>query len=165
MVDRTAGVLDELHGLITHAKAVPMSASCMINRADALALIDQAKAALGEDVGEAHRITNTSLETLERAQEEARQIVAAAEERAAYLASQDPVHEEAHRKAAALEVKALADTEALRREADAYVDARIATFEAALHKTMTQVRTMRERLASRSALDDDSTRALPRLED
>jgi peptidoglycan hydrolase CwlO-like protein len=165
MVDRTEGVLDELRELVLNAKAVPMSASCMLNRAEALAVIDRAKAALAEDVGEAHRVTATSLETLERAQHEARQIVAAAEERASYLSTQNPVYEEAQRKAAALEAKALADAEALRREADAYVDARIATFEASLHKTMSQVRTMRERLARRSSLDDDATTALPRLEE
>lgn len=165
MVDRTESVLDELREQVLNAKSVPMSASCMINRAETLAMIDRAKQALLEDVGEAHRVTTTSLETLERAQHEAKQIVSAAEERASYLSTQNPVYEEAQRKAAALEAKALSDAEALRREADAYVDARIATFEASLHKTMAQVRTMRERLARRSSLDDDATTALPRLED
>lgn len=165
MVDRTESVLDELRDLVTNAKSVPMSASCMINRGELLALIEKARGALSEDVQDAHRVTATSLETLERAQNEAQQIVAAAEERASFLATQNPVFEEAQRKASAVEKKALADAEALRREADAYVDARIATFEASLHKTMSQVRTMRERLARRSALDDDATRALPRLED
>jgi hypothetical protein len=164
MDSRTEEVLRQLRNLVSGAKAVPMSASCMINRAEALGLIDKAAAALGEDVQEAQRVTSTSLETLERAQAEAKQIVAAAEERASYLATQGPVVEEAQRKAAMLEQKALADAEALRREADAYVDARIATFEASLHKTMAQVRTMRERLARRSSLDDDNTTALPRLE-
>jgi hypothetical protein len=165
MVDRTEGVLNELREVVAGAKSVPMSASCMINRAEMLTLIDKARDALAEDVQEAQRVTATSLETLERAQVEAQQIVAAAEDRAVYLATQDQVFEEAQRKATALEQKALADAEALRREADAYVDSRIATFEASLHKTMSQVRTMRERLARRSSLDDDSTRALPRLED
>jgi hypothetical protein len=164
MVDRTEVVLNELREVVVGAKAVPMSASCMINRAELISLIDKAVVALAEDVQEAHRVTATSLETLERAQAEAKQIVSAAEDRAIYLATQDPVFEEAQRKVTALEQKALADAEALRREADAYVDARIATFEASLHKTMTQVHTMRERLARRSSLDDDSTRALPRLE-
>lgn len=165
MVDRTEGVLNQLREVVASAKSVPMSASCMINRAELLSLIDKAMVALAEDVQEAHRVTATSLETLERAHAEAQQIVAAAEDRAVYLATQDQVFEEAQRKATALEQKALADAEALRREADSYVDSRIATFEASLHKTMSQVRTMRERLARRSSLDDDSTRALPKLED
>jgi hypothetical protein len=164
VIDRTEQVLQELRDIVEGAKSVPMSASCMINRAEAVALIEKASQALDEDVKEAQRVTATSLETLERAQVEAKQIVSAAEERAVYLATQDPVFEEAQRKAVMLEQKALADAEALRREADSYVDARIATFEASLQKTMAQVRTMRERLARRSSLDDDNTTALPKLD-
>lgn len=164
MVERTNEVLKQLHRLVAGAKAVPMSASCMVNRAEALALIDQAADALQSDVGEAQRVTATSLETLERAQAEAEQIIASGEERAVYLTSQTPIMEAARRKASQLEVKALADAAALRREADAYVDARIASFEAGLQKTVSQVRTMRDRLATRSALDDTSTQALPRLQ-
>ena len=106
MVERTQKVLSELHDLVAGAKGVPMSASCMISRADALALVERANAALVEDLAEAQRVTATSLETLERAQVEARQIVAAAEEKAKYLATQQPVHEEARRKAALVEAKA-----------------------------------------------------------
>lgn len=163
MVERTNEVLKQLHRLVAGAKAVPMSASCMVNRTEVLALIDQAGVALASDVGEAQRVTATSLETLERAQAEAAQIIASAEERAVYLTSQTPVMESARNKAAQLEAKALADVDALRREADAYVDARIASFESGLQKTMSQVRTMRDRLASRSGLDDTATQALPRL--
>ncbi|MCA0296707.1 MAG: hypothetical protein LCH96_15615 [Actinobacteria bacterium] len=164
MVERTNEVLRQLRQLVEGAKAVPMSASCMVNRAEALSLIEQATSALADDVGEAQRVTATSLETLERAQAEARQIIASAEEKAHFLAGQTPVMELARQKATQLEAKALTDAEALRREADAYVDARIASFEAGLQKTMSQVRTMRDRLASRSSLDDTSTQALPRLQ-
>lgn len=164
MVEHTSEVLRQLHDLVTNAKAVPMSASCMVNRADVLSLIERANQTLQTDVGEAQRVTATSLETLERAQAEAAQIIASAEQKAQFLSGQTPVVELARKKAAQLEAKALADAEALRREADAYVDARIASFEASLAKTMSQVRTMRERLASRSALDDTATQALPRLQ-
>jgi hypothetical protein len=164
MVERTNEVLTQLRQLVTGAKAVPMSASCMLNRAEVLGLVDQATEALANDTGEAQRVAATSLETLERAQQEAAQIIASAEEKAAFLASQTPVMELARKKAAQLEAKALTDAEALRREADAYVDSRIATFEASLQKTMSQVRTMRDRLATRSSLDDTSTQALPRLQ-
>ncbi len=164
MVEQTNEVLRQLRQIVENAKAVPMSASCMVNRAEVLALVNQAAEALNADLGEAQRVTATSLETLERAQEEAAQIISSAEEKAQFLSGQTPVMELARKKAAQLEAKALADAEALRREADAYVDARIASFEAGLAKTMSQVRTMRDRLASRSALDDTSTRALPRFE-
>ncbi len=163
MADRTQAVLTSLRELVQGAKAVPMSASCMVNRGETLTLIDQAMAALANDVKEAERVTATSLETLERAQEEAAQIIKAAEEKAAYLAGSTPVMEVAKVKAAELERRSIAEAEALRREADAYVDGRIASFEAALQKTMGQVVTMRERLARRSQLDDSETTALPRI--
>ena len=164
MVERTVEVLARLRSIVEGAKSVPMSASCMVNRAEALNLIDQATAAITEDMGEAQRVTRTSLETLERAQAEAAQIIAAAEEKATYLAGRTPVMEEALRKAALLERKSIEDSDALKREADAYVDARIASFEAALQKTMAQVATMRARLSTRSGLDGGKTQALPRLQ-
>lgn len=164
MVEQTTEVLQRLRAMVTNAKAVPMSASCMVNRAEVLTLLDQAQAALLADVGEAQRVTATSLETLERAQQEAAQIIASAEEKADYLASQTPVMDTARKKATQLEARAVADAEAIRREADAYVDSRIASFEASLQKTVSQVRTMRDRLASRSSLDDTSTRAIARIE-
>ena len=40
MVERTQKVLSQLHDLVAGAKGVPMSASCMISRADALALVE-----------------------------------------------------------------------------------------------------------------------------
>ncbi|MCA0253761.1 MAG: hypothetical protein LCH76_16035 [Actinobacteria bacterium] len=163
MAERTLVVLSTLRDRVSGAKAVPMSASCMVNRADTLALIDQAIAALAEDTREAERIAATSLETLERAQAEAAQIIRAAEEKAVFLAGSTPVMETAKAKAAELERRSILESEALRREADAYVDARIASFEAALQKTMGQIHTMRERLARRSQLDDNETTALPRL--
>ncbi|MGC3954104.1 MAG: hypothetical protein QM804_07620 [Propionicimonas sp.] len=163
MADRTQAVLANLRDLVQGAKAVPMSASCMVNRAETLALIEKAITALADDTKEAERVTATSLETLERAQEEAAQIIKAAEEKAAYLAGATPVMEKAKAQAAELERRSIAEAEALRREADAYVDGRIASFEAALQKTMGQVQTMRVRLARRSQLDDNETTALPRL--
>lgn len=163
MVDRTLAVLSNLRDLVQHAKSVPMSASCMVNRSEVLGLIDKAMDALAEDTREAERVTATSLETLERAQLEAAQIIKAAEDKAVFLAGSTPVMEAARAKAAELERRSIAEAEALRREADAYVDGRIASFEAALQKTMGQVRTMRSRLASRSLLDDNETTALPRL--
>jgi hypothetical protein len=163
MVDRTLVVLSTLRELVQNAKAVPMSASCMVNRSETLALIDKAMDALVEDTKEAERVTATSLETLERAQQEAAQIIKAAEEKAVFLAGSTPVMEAAKAKAAELERRSITEAEALRREADAYVDSRIASFEAALQKTMGQVKTMRARLATRSLLDDNETTALPRL--
>lgn len=160
--ERTSEVLRSLRAMIEGAKAVPMSASCMLNRAEALALVDQAVLGLDSDLDEARKVAQTSLETLERAEAEAAQIVAAAERRAAQLVERSFIMERASERAVTVRAEASEEAEALRREADKYVDSRIAAFEAALQKTVSQVTTMRARLAARSGLDAGETQALPR---
>lgn len=162
MAEQTGEMLVALRQLVLNAKAVPMSASCMVNRTEALTLIDRAVAALAQETEAARQATAGSREAVERAEREAAQIVRGAEEKAAFLVSQAPVLAEARRKAAVVEHRAVTETEALRREADTYVDSRIAAFEAGLQKTLTQVQTMRARLASRSGLDGTDTHAPPR---
>ena len=49
------------------------------------------------------------------------------------------------------------DVAALRRETDEFIDSRMASFESVLHKTASQVKTARARLAERSGLDGSAT--------
>ena len=59
--------------------------------------------------------------------------------------------------AAKVRADAESEAEALRRETDAFIDARMASFESVLHKTTSQVHTARARLAERSGLNVDRT--------
>ncbi len=163
MAEQIAAKLDALRELVQNAKGVPMSASCMLNRAEVVALIEDAKVALERELAEATKVADASQVTLDRARQEAGQIVASAQQRADYLASQDAVAQRARQKAGELERRSVEEAEALRREADAYVDGRIAGLEAGLQKTLTQIKTMRARLATRSGLDSDETTTLSRL--
>jgi hypothetical protein len=52
-----------------------------------------------------------------------------------------------------LRLDAQDEAAALRRETDAFIDSRMAGFESVLHKTASQVKTARSRLAERSGLD------------
>ena len=56
----------------------------------------------------------------------------------------------AQQKAAQIVAEAESDAAALRREADTFVDSRMASFESVLARTTSQVRTARARLAERS---------------
>ena len=56
-------------------------------------------------------------------------------------------------KAARIVAAAESDAAALRREADTFVDSRMASFESVLARTTSQVRTARARLVERSRLD------------
>ncbi|MCW3157334.1 hypothetical protein [Micropruina sonneratiae] len=158
MAESSADRLDALHTMVEQAKAVPMSASCMINRAEALALIEAARDAVAGDLAEARELAERTPPEVQQARQEAERVLAEARERADQLVEESAVLDAARSRAAELEQQAGADAEGLRREADVFVDGRIAAFEAGLQKTLSQVQTMRARLAARSGLDAGDAR-------
>jgi len=161
MAESAADRLAALQTVVEQAKAVPMSASCMLNRAEALALIESARAAVSDELAAARDAAESSPPALERAKQEADQIVRAAEQKASDLVESSHVLETARRRASDLEEQAISEADALRKEADLYVDGRIAAMEAGLQKTLNQIQVLRSRLASRSALDAGETDVLP----
>ena len=140
--------LRDLKRSVVEARSVPMSASCMVNRADTLAFIDTIIAGLDEDI-----------ET--RAQQES----ANSGRRGWDIVDQTEIVQEAKTRAARIEAKAKAEQEELLAEADRYVETRLAAFEAELQVTLSRVGVMRERLMSRvktEDLDDQQTTIMPR---
>ena len=152
MADRTQVVLATLRELVQGAKAVPMSASCMVNRVEIVGLLDRALTSIGAEQEAARR--QSGAEAIEDARAQADRIVADAQVEAARLVDQDAVRTEAVARASVLSERTFNETEALKREADAYVDQRMAEFEAYMTKTLTQLKTLRTRLSERSGLDD-----------
>lgn len=146
--------LAELREMVASARSMPMSASCVVNRADTLALIDKVMAGLPAQLAQARRLLDTSAEQVRAAEDERDRIVGEAREQAAELVSESGIARQAREEAERLRAEAEDETTALRRETDAYVDERMAGFESVLAKTMTQVRTARHRLSERSHLDD-----------
>lgn len=153
--------LAQLRELILNARAMPMSASCVINRGDVLAAIDEVIANLPDEIEDAQRVIDTSVSKIAEGEEEAGRILAEAREHAANLAQHSEVVRVAEQMAAEIRYEAEQEAAALRRETDEFIDARMASFESVLHKTASQVRTARARLAERSGLD---TGELPRLD-
>ncbi|MFT4217721.1 MAG: hypothetical protein QM619_11140 [Micropruina sp.] len=153
MADSTADRLDALQQMIEQGKAVPMSASCIINRTDALALVAAARSVLADELDAVREAAEANPSVLERAKQEAAEVVRNAQEEAARLVEATEVVQAAQLRAEEVERHAAAEADALRKEADVYVDGRIAAMEAGLQKTLSQIQTMRARLASRSDLD------------
>lgn len=138
--------LRDLKRSIVEARSVPMSASCMVNRADTLAVIDTIIAGLEEDV-----------------QERAKQEASATSRRGWDIVDQTEIVQEARTRAARIEAKAKAEQEELLAEADRYVETRLAAFEAELQVTLSRVGVMRERLMSKVQPEDpDETSIMPR---
>jgi regulator of protease activity HflC (stomatin/prohibitin superfamily) len=150
-----------LRELILNARAMPMSASCVINRSDVLAAIDDVIDNLPDEIADAQQVIDTSASKVAEGEAEAGRILAEAREHAASLAQHSEVVRVAEQVAAQMRSEAAQEAAALRREIDEFIDARMASFESVLHKTASQVRTARARLAERSGLD---TGELPRLD-
>ena len=150
-----------LRELILNARAMPMSASCVINRSEVLAAIDDVIENLPDEIADAQRVIDTSASKVAEGEAEAGRILAEAREHAASLAQHSEVVRVAEQVAAQMRSEADQEAAALRREIDEFIDARMASFESVLHKTASQVRTARARLAERSGLD---TGELPRLD-
>jgi hypothetical protein len=146
----TLDVLKRIRTLVAEAKAVPMSASCMVNRAQLLALIDDATRVLPKDLTDSRAVIAERYTSNAAVREQAEQILANARAEARELASMSAVARLADEQAETVRDQAAQDAIALRVEADRYIDARLAAFEA-----------MRTRLAARSHLDESDVEALP----
>lgn len=145
--------LAKLRELVVNARSMPMSASCVVNRHDVLAAIDDVIDNLPDEIAEAQDVIENSRDAVAAGEAEAERITEEAKTRAAELAAETQVIKVAEDKAAEIVAKAEADAAALRREADAFVDSRMASFESVLARTSSQVKTARTRLAERSKLD------------
>jgi cell division septum initiation protein DivIVA len=143
----------QLRQVIAASRSVPMSASAMVNRAEVLALLDQLaddlpRAFAGSDEIVAHRDR-----VIEEGHQQAAEIVAAARVRHEQLVSESEVYQMAKQRGEQLLADVRSESDALRRETDDYVDAKLASFEIALHHTLDAVTRGRERLQGRSELD------------
>lgn len=148
--DPEAG-LNRLREIVHQAKSVPMSASCVVNRAELLDLVDQIRAALPSELGRARGL-------LANSDAEAERIVSGARAEADRLIAEHEITRGARDEADRLRRETEQECADLRRETDLFIDSRMASFESVLHKTTSQIATARQRLAERSALDETGHR-------
>jgi cell division septum initiation protein DivIVA len=143
----------QLRQVIAASRSVPMSASAMVNRAEVLALLDQLAADLPRAFAGSDEIVAHRDRVIEEGHQQAAEIVAAARARHEQLVSESEVYQMAKQRGEQLVADARSESVALRRETDDYVDAKLASFEIALHHTLDAVTRGRERLQGRSELD------------
>jgi len=130
---------------------MPMSASVMVNRDELSGHLDALARAVHEALAEAHEVTASKDDVVDEGRRAAEGLVAAAQDEQQRLASESEVLRTAREQAGDEVGEARRAAEALREEADAYVDHKLAGFEVALERTLETVRRGRERLAARDA--------------
>lgn len=132
-------ILEELAGLIANARTMPMSASVLVNKAEALDLLDAARAVLPAQIEEADEIVAGAKDLVQRANEKAAATTREAEAHARRLVEKESLVEAA--KVRAAEIIAEAEEEAARLADDAndYCDRQLAQLEIELGQIGKQV--------------------------
>ncbi|MGD9957291.1 MAG: hypothetical protein AB7O74_13860 [Candidatus Nanopelagicales bacterium] len=146
--------LDELSALVEGARAMPMSASCVVNRAQVLDLLDEVRSLLPTSLDQADDILAERDGIVAAARVSAAEVLAAADEEARARVSEHEVYRAALAEADVVRAEAEAEADRMRRETDDYVDAKLANFEVALHKTLTAVQKGRDKIRGRQEYDE-----------
>lgn len=153
--ENLTAVLDALEQAVSVARAMPMSSSVLVSRAELLDLVEQARAALPTQLQRADEVLAAADAARTAAREDAERIEAAARRRAAELVAQESVVAQAQERAVEIVREAEETARELRHDADDYCDRRLADFEIDLGKVLSQVQAGRAKLADR--LDNTPT--------
>ncbi|MDQ1621495.1 MAG: hypothetical protein QOE19_4064 [Actinomycetota bacterium] len=145
--------LDELTALVENARSMPMSASCIVNRAEVLGLLEEMRELLPEEFRHAQLLLSDREAVVDEGRREALQVIADAEVERRRLTSETEVVAAAELHAEEIREAARQEAETMRAEVDDYVDTKLANFEVALDKTMAAVRRGREKLRGRNPDD------------
>ncbi len=138
--------LDEIVAAVRGAKGMPMSASCVINRSDLLARLDEVRAALPGSLAQAQEVLGDREAVVADAQQEARRIVEAAHAERGSLVDGTEIVQQAQNEAARILAEARQEAAEVKAEADDYVDSKLANFEVVLGKTIGSVDRGRDKL-------------------
>jgi F0F1-type ATP synthase membrane subunit b/b' len=152
-VDELHSKLAEIVSVVESARAMPMSASCVVNRAQLLERLADLESLLPETITKAQEVLGDKHGVMEEGRREAAQIIADAHEERRRLVEATAVHQEATAEAARLLDEARTSADAMRVEVEDYVDAKLANFEIVLTKTLSAVERGRDKLSGRHELE------------
>ncbi|KJK37757.1 cell division initiation protein [Streptomyces variegatus] len=138
--------LDEIVSAVSGARSMPMSASCVVNRADLLAMLEEVRAALPDSLAQAQELIGGREQMVEQARQEAQRIIESAHAERGSLISGTEVARRSQAEADRILAEARQEAEEIRAEADEYVDSKLANFEVVLTKTLGSVGRGREKL-------------------
>ncbi|KRD13651.1 MULTISPECIES: hypothetical protein [unclassified Streptomyces] len=138
--------LDEIVTAVSSARSMPMSASCVVNRADLLALLEEVRAALPDSLAQAEELIGGREQVVEQARQEAERIIETAHAERGSLVSGTEIARRSQAEADRILAEARKEAEEVRADADDYVDSKLANFEVVLTKTLGSVGRGREKL-------------------
>ncbi|MCU1594778.1 MAG: uncharacterized protein JWO12_2170 [Frankiales bacterium] len=163
-MDEVHAKLSETVALVEGARAMPMSASCVVNRSELLDLLADLEGLLPETISRAQEVLGDKQGVVDEGRRQAEQIIAAAKVERRRLLEATDVYADAAAEADRLLDEAKAAAEAMRTEVEDYVDAKLANFEIVLSKTLSAVERGRQKLSGRHELEALSHQGDPFLD-
>ncbi|ACU76845.1 conserved hypothetical protein [Catenulispora acidiphila DSM 44928] len=148
--DRLEQMVGDLVQIVETAKAVPMSASCVINRAEVLEILHELAAGVSEELAESRRLVAEREEVIAQARRDASEHIEAARRERGSMLSGTEVGREAER----IRGAALEEARRIREDADNYVDDKLANFEVVLTKTLQAVGRGRAKMVGRDPMSE-----------
>jgi vacuolar-type H+-ATPase subunit H len=148
-------LVERLEELLTDGRRVPFKNLVMIDQNYALDMIDQLRMAIPEEVKTARRVNSEVDRLLESAREEAKQILARAQEQATYLIEERELTRQAEEMGREIVRQANAEADATKRGADDYAAEVLAKLEAEVMRTLKNIRLGLDVLDERRGLATD----------
>jgi cell division septum initiation protein DivIVA len=131
-----ASKLQQLEQLVLEAKSMPLSSSVLVNRDEVLEMVGEMQESLPEEIKQARWIVKDREDLLGKARAEGERLVEQANEEQRRMALKEEVARRADAEAQSILEDAQDRADAMRREAEDYVDAKLAQFEIALRKIL-----------------------------
>ncbi len=138
--------LYELRDMVENARTMPMSASVLVNRDDAVALVEDILRSFPEELRHARWLLREKEQFLGQARREAEDIIELARVQAERMVERTEIAREARRTAQRIVDDAQMQARQLVHEAEDYIDQKLAAFETVLERTLQTVQKGRNRL-------------------
>src|SRR6476660_2303957 len=131
--------IDEVIAMVEHARAVPMSRNCMLDRADLIGVLEQLRGELPSELRRSTALLEERDKIIDAGRREAERIIAEGEAEHARLVSVNEIVVSAEHEASRIISEARAETQRLREEVDDYVDTALANFEQFLTRSLAAI--------------------------
>ncbi len=149
-------LIDQLYASITDAKGFPLSVDkCILERNNALDLLEEIRAQLPAEVAEAKRLVSAKAEVIRKTREEADQIRKDAGMEAARMVEKESIVIAAKKRAQEIIEEAEGKAAELRRASSAYADDVLRKTEETLNQSLDGVRRSRMSFRNASGYTDD----------
>ena len=146
--------IDELIEIVESARAMPMSTSAVINRAQVLELLDHLKHGLPEEMDRARRVLSDRESVLEEGRREAERLIERTRGERDSIINNTDISREAQDAATRILSDARREADQIRSEADEYVDQKLANFEVVLTKTLQAVGRGRDKMRGSNPMEE-----------